>query len=366
MDQIKENETEISEETSLTSVPSLEENAAPEENKAEKKTKKEKKPWSRKKNIIFWSVGGVVSLALGVGVGFVLGTVFNAGGVGDYNNVNASMYAVDYDSLVNKYNSLKTTDYSKDFTPCELANLSLSLMYRSDSWMSQGYGKTSYNVFGVSGDQQIRSTFMKVGDEYFEESLSKSDIVQAAWRMYEKYDAGDNSIVKRYPGKVTKNVYDSHFNESAVVEYGREDYKTASGRYLDSIPCIYLISDKCLSKEGQKVTSKIPTSVEKTSTGYTIELELDPKITVKNYVVQMQATADLAGPPTFKFVHLTFKTDKKMNLISMTNYEAYYAKTSSGAGSNMTAKVTTYFDTSGDYSIPNINEQTKYDTSKDK
>lgn len=366
MDELKENETKISEEITPTSVSSLEEPDASKEVSSEKETKKEKKPWSRKKNIIFWSVGGAVSLVLGAGVGFVLGTVFNAGGVGDYNNVNASLYAVDYDTLVNKYNSLKTTDYSKEFTACEMANISLSLMYRSDSWMTQGYGKTSYNVFGVSGDQQIRSTFMKVGNEYFEESLSKSDIVQAAWRMYEKYDSGDNSVVKRYLGKVSKNVYDSHFDETQMVEYGREDYKASSGRYLDSIPCIYLISDKCLSKDSQEVTSKIPTKVEKTSSGYTIEIELDPKITVKNYVVQMQATADLAGPPSFKFVHLTFKTDAKLNLISMTNYEKYYAKTSSGAGSNMTAKVTTYFETNGNFSIPKINEQTKYDTSKEK
>ena len=366
MDQLKENKTEISEGNNPTLISSLEEPIASEELLVEKETRKEKKHWSRKKNIIFWSVGGAASLVIGVGAGFILGTVFNSGGIGDYNNVNASLYAADYDALVNKYNSLKTTDYSKEFTPCEMANLSLSLMYRSDSWMTQGYGKTSYNVFGVSGDQQIRSTLMKVGNEYFEESLSKSDIVQAAWRMYEKYDSGDNSVVKRYPGKVNKSIYDSQFNEREMVEYSREDYKTQSGRYLDSIPCIYLISDKCLSKDSQEVTSKIPTKVEKTSTGYTIDIELDPKITVKNYVVQMQATADLAGPPSFKFVHLTFKTDAKLNLISMTNYEKYYAKTSSGAGSNMTAKVTTYFETNGNFSIPKINEQTKYDTSKEK
>ena len=95
----------------------------------------------------------------------------------------------------------------------------------------------------------------EVGNEYFEESLSKSDIVQAAWRMYEKYDSGDNSVVKRYPGKVNKSIYDSQFNEREMVEYSREDYKTQSGRYLDSIPCIYLISDKCLSKDSQEVTS---------------------------------------------------------------------------------------------------------------
>ncbi|HBE99270.1 MAG TPA: hypothetical protein DDW18_04520 [Firmicutes bacterium] len=365
MDQLKENEAEISEKNKLTSIPSLEEADVSSAASSEKENKKRKSAWFQKKNVLFWGVGGTISLALGIGAGFVLGTVFNAGGIGDYNNVNASLYAVDYDELIKKYYSVKSLDYSKEFTPCEMANLSLGLMYKSDSWKAQGYGKTSFNVFGVSGDQQIRSTFMKVGDEYFEESLSKSDLVQAAWRMYEKYDSGDNSVVKRYPGKVSKDVYDSHFNEAEMVEYSREDYKTLSGRYLDGVPCIYLISDKCLSKDDQEVTSNIPTKVEKTSSGYTIEIELDPKITVKNYVVQMQATADLAGPPSFKFVHLTFKTDAKLNLISMSNYEKYYAKTSSGAGSNMTAKITTYFETNGDFSIPRIDEQTKYDASKE-
>lgn len=335
------------------------------------KSAKQKKPWSKRKNIFFWSVGGALSLSIGVGVGYVLGSVFNAGGTEDYSKVNTNDYLVDYDALIKKYKSLgNVSDYSTSLTPCEMANTALELFYENDSWMTQGYGKTTYNVFGLSGDQQIRSTFMKNGDEYFEESLSKSDggavSVKAAWRMYEKYDSGDNSTVQRYSGELKKDVYDAYFDENTKTEYSREDYKKSSGRYLDGIPCIYIINDKCLSNETQTTTSGIATGVTKTTSGYTIELELNPKITVKNYVIQMQATADLAGAPSFSFVHLTFKTDKKLNLISMTNYEKYYAKTSAGAGSSLTAKVTTYFDTSGNNTIPEINEQTQYDKTKEK
>ncbi len=325
---------------------------------------------SRKKNIIFWSVGGVLSLSIGVGIGYVLGGIFNQNGTGDYSNVDLSKYAVDYDGLTNRYNSLPAdTDYSKQFTPCEMANVALNLFYKHSSWMTQGYGKTTYTMFGLSGDQQIRSTFMKNGDEYFEESLSKSDSgsivdVRAAWRMYEKYDSGDESKVYRYSGTIKSNVSDAYFEEDNVTSYDREEYKTKSGRYLDGIPCIYIIHDDCLSDEKQDVTSKIETGVTKTSTGYTIDLELNPKITVKNYVVQMQATADLAGPPRFNFVHLTFKTDKKLNLITMTNYESYKATTKQGATSPLTAKVTTYFNTSGTNTIPEIGEQTVYDETK--
>ena len=331
------------------------------------RSKKEKKPWSKKKNIIFWSVGGTLSLAIGIGAGVVLGSVFNAGTVGDYSNVDTSKYAVDYDKLVNDFKAMPAgTDYSTKMSVCDMANTALSIFYRHDKWQTQGYGYTSFNVMGIKGDQQIRSTFAKENDKYFEESLSNSDIVQAAWRMYEDHSKGDDSMVMRYKGTVDKDVYDSHFDESSKTEYSREDYHKYAGRYLDGIPCIYIISDKCLAKEDQKKTSKIPTGVTKDSTGYTLEIELDPGIAVKNYVVQMQTTTDLAGPPYFYFVHLTFKLDSKLNLISMTNYESYYAKTAAGAGSNMTAKVTTYFDTSDSISIPDIKTQTTYDLTKDK
>lgn len=328
--------------------------------------KKEKKPWSKKKNIIFWSVGGTLSLAIGIGAGVVLGSIFNGGTTGDYSNVDVSKYAIDYEGLVAKYNSMASSaDYSSDMTACDMANTALYLFYSHDKWQSQGYGKTSFNVMGISGDQQIRSTFMRENSNFFEESLSKSSLVQAAWRMYEDHSKGNDSVVERYKGSVDKDVYDSSFDVSTKKQYTRDEYYNYAGRYLDGIPCIYIISDKCLSEEGQKVTSGIPTGVSKNSTGYTIEIELNPNITVKNYVQQMQTTTDLGGAPYFKFVHLTFKTDLKLNLISMTNYEAYYAKTTAGAGSNMTANVTTYFSYGDDISIPKINEQTTYDVSKE-
>ena len=66
MDQLKENETEISEGNNPTLISSLEEPIASEELLVEKETRKEKKHWSRKKNIIFWSVGGAASLELAI------------------------------------------------------------------------------------------------------------------------------------------------------------------------------------------------------------------------------------------------------------------------------------------------------------
>lgn len=328
--------------------------------------KKEKKTWSKKKNIIFWSVGGTLSLAVGISAGVILGIVFNGGATGDYSGVDVSKYAIDYDGLLSKYNSMSSTsDYSKEMTACDMANTALYIFYNHDKWESQGYGKTSFNVMGISGDQEIRSTFIRDGSNFFEESLSKSSIVQAAWRMYEDHSKGNESVVERYKGVVNKDVYDSKFDTSTKTQYTRDEYYNYAGRYLDGIPCIYIISDKCLATDDQKTTSGIPTSVTKNSAGYTIEIELDPNITVKNYVLQMQTTADLAGAPYFKFVHLTLQTDLKLNLISMTNYEAYYAKTTAGAGSNMTAKVTTYFSYGDDISIPSIDTQTTYDTSKE-
>ncbi len=319
---------------------------------------------SRRKSIIFWSVGGVLSIAVGIGLGCVLGTVFNGGETGNYDNIDANKYAVDYDALIQKYENASTDDYGTIFTPCEMANVALKRFYDNDEWIAQGYGSGLASVMMVDVDQQIRSTFMKKGNDYFEESLSKSSVVKAAWRMYETYE-GENSNVSQYEGTVDKDVYDSSFSEDKKTTRTREEYKEHAGRYLDGIPSIYIISDQCLAKEDQTITSGKKTEYKKTSSGYTIELELDPSITVKNYVLQMMATADLAGPPKFRFVHLTFKTDLNLNLISSTNYEKYYAKTGAGAGSNVIGNVTTYYQTSGDISIPKLNEQTQYDKSKE-
>ncbi len=331
---------------------------------SENQPNEKKKKWSKKKSLIFWSLGGAISITAGIGLGIVLATIFNGGGTGNYDNIDTSKYAVDYDQLIKRFESTNTSDYSTVFTPCEMANIALKKFYDADSWIAQGYGSGSAQVMMVNVDQQIRSTFIKKDNEYFEESLSKSSVVKAAWRMYETYENADSEVT-RYQGTVEKDVYDSFFKEADKSVWTREQYKEKAGRYLDGMPFIYIVSDLCLAKEDQKVTSSTPTGVKKTSSGYTIELELDPSITVKNYVVQMQATADLAGPPVFRFVHLTFKTDSKLNLISSTNYEKYYAKTSAGAGSNVIGNVTTYYQTGGEITIPKINEQTQYDKSKE-
>ncbi len=352
-----ENEMKTSDETLFPETP---------KNKEPKKAKKEKKPWTRKKATCFWSLGITGSIALGVGIGYIFATLFNGGEMGDYSHVNVSAYAVNYDALIEKYNSFpKNADFSKSFTPCELANTSLTLLHRNERYMAQGYGKGTFNVFGVSGDQAIRSTMIRNGNDYFEESLSKSSLVQAAFRMYETYE-GETSSTYRYKGSVDANIYDSHFSESAKETFTRDAYKETMGRYLDGIPCIYIISDRCLSKEGQKETSGIPTSVEKTDNGYRIELELNPGVTVKNYVLQMIQTGDLAGPPSFKYVHLTFELDSELNLISLRNRESYYAKTKkTGAGSNMKGDLTTYFYTKDVPDIPELSVQMNYDSAKE-
>ncbi len=86
---------------------------------------------------------------------------------------------------------------------------------------------------------------------------------------------------------------------------------------------------------------------------------------MKNYVLQMIQTGDLAGPPSFKYVHLTFELDSELNLISLRNRESYYAKTKAGAGSNMKGDLTTYFYTKDVPDIPELSVQMNYDSAKE-
>lgn len=333
----------------------------PSESDSGKPSKKKKpKKHSKKSNIIFWSVGLTLSLAAGIGGGYVLGSVFNGGKLGNYDGIDESLYAPDYSALEKKFNKAKSSsDISKSMTACEMANYSLYKLHSLEKWKLIGIGSANASVMGVSVQQKIHSAFIGIGNEYFEESLSHSSFAKAASRMYEDYSNGASAITNRYVGNLS-TISNYSYSSDSKTEFTREEYKSRSGRYLDGIPCIYLISDKCLASKSQAQVSGIETGVTKTSTGYTIEIELDPTIAVANYVKQMQFVTELAGAPYFYYVHLTFYVDSQLNLISLVNNEKYDATTAGGASSTILGSVTTTAYTTGEITIPSVNEYIDY------
>lgn len=323
---------------------------------------KKRKKWS-KLAIILTSVGAAVSIGLGAGLGVFLASIFNTTNTYDYSHIDTSKYAVDYEALLEEYDGMNgdSSLYENAFSEVEMVNLALALFNRHESWMCQGYGIGNAIIGPLKVAQDIRSTMIKNAGDHFEESLSKSSVVQAASRMYRR--EGDENTYK-YLGSVPDNVEIGVFDESAEPSvYTPEEYLAYAGRDLTEIPNIYIISEKTLASDEQPTLSGLAMKErvydEKAKT-YTIDLELDYHKAVVNYVKQMRATTEMKSDPVFDYVHLCFVMDEQLNLISSKSTERYFASTPSGS-SNVEGELTTYYATGGVYDLPSLNTPLAYD-----
>lgn len=319
---------------------------------------KEKLPVpSKKRTIIFISCLSVTAIALGVGAGFYLHNLLNSGVSTDYGNANAADYVEDDPNLLKDYQAVKDSggDYVSAYAkkPYKVANIAYALYCKHEHTKSQGVGSGTAILGAINVDQQIRSTLIRNGDSYFEESLSASSVVQLADRMYQ-----DTSVVS-YHGTVTPSEVETPRNFGKAVEYTKDEYKDLMGKTLN-IPCIYIISGKT-TYVNSTAYSGTPTSFKKNEDGsFALELELTRSSSVLNYVKQMQSISDLYDKPSFTYVHLSFDLDKDLNLKSMTSNEFYFARTQKNVGSNVRGTLKTIYEWDGDYQIPDLNTPVKY------
>jgi len=326
-------------------------------------SKEQKRKKATKKAIIFSSIGACVAIGLGTYLGVFLASIFNTSNTYDYSNIDTSKYAVNYDELLKKYDALEqnTTLYESTFSEVEMVNVSLALFARHQNWMCQGYGVGNAIIGPIKVAQDIRSTMIRCESDYFEESLSKSSVIQAAARMYQR--SGDENTYK-YVGSVPNSVEIAVFDEEASPsKYSPDEYLTYAGRNLTDVPNIYIISEKTLASSSQPTLSalalkeRIFDTVSKT---YTINLELDYRKSVVNYVKQMRATTEMKSDPVFDYIHLEFTMDENLNLIKSKSTERYFASTPSGS-SYVEGELVTYYATDGGYSLPELNSPLAYD-----
>lgn len=311
----------------------------------------------KKKAIVFVSCLSVVAIALGVGAGFLMHSFLNSGVSVDYDNTDANDYIENDPSLLNAYRNVKNSggDYVSAYSkkPYKVANIAYALFSAHKNTFAQGVGSGTaiLGIFNVN--QQIRSTIIKQGSSYFEESLSASSVVQLADRMYQ------GTSVKVYRGKVDSSNVEAPRAFGDAIEYTRSEYKSMMGKTLD-IPCIYIISKKT-TYVNSTAPSGTPTSFAKNDDGtYSLELELHPRTSVLNYVKQMKSISNLYDEPSFKYVHLSFKLDEDLNLLTMTSHEFYFARTQKNIGSNVEGVLKTVFKTDGNYAIPELNAPLAY------
>lgn len=313
------------------------------------------------KNVILMSIGIVLSSGLGVGVGYVLSNFFPHVVKEVKYDYDENYLKADSDACLKKFEKFQGSEKAfdgKSLAGWEIINASLKKFENQENNMSQGIGYAKARVGPIDVMQQIRSTMYRVGDSYFEESLSKSSVVNVAWRMYQ-----EGEITKRYKGGCPSNVEKPVFaSDASPTVYSESEYFEHAGRNLDGSSCIYLISDKTLSSDNQKATSGLPENeISKNEDGtFTIDLELDPRKSVVNYIRQMKATTDMNGNPIFDYVHISFTVTKDGDLVSSTSNEKYFASTPSGS-SNLEGQLVTHYSTGGNYAIPELNTPIVYE-----
>lgn len=299
-------------------------------------------------------ISGVIvgGLATGFGAGFLIGH-FAKPKVPDFDNVDINAAEDDNNGLLDRYSAAKTAgkDPMVEFTIPELANIALQKFESSEHSYSYGYGNVKSAV-----NLEIRNATVRNGNEFMEESLSKSAAgaivnVIVAQRDYQ-HGLEEGSDVDSYVGTVKdNNVENADWNNATLKEYTTEEYEDTFGKKV-SRTSVYIISSKSVLDDGS--------SVEKTADGYTINMNLD---TVKGVARYRKRMMNLSGSEvkSFEYVRLTYKVDNDFNLITTKTNERYAAGMG-GVSATCTGELTTYFYTGTTIELPGATEVTNYPT----
>ena len=244
--------------------------------KNENEVKKEKKPVSKVHIIVSVSIT-VVCLAIGGVGGYFIGKrFFPKEDSIDYSKLSDADFEDDQEALMRRYSVSKATDYTEEFKPYELANISINKIKEHDYVVNKTYGQV--NAMGV--EQSVRATAIKNKEEYFLENISCSKMVQTGKRFYQS-----GNTVTTYDGE---NVEEdkAKWKETPLSELSLEEHEQTWGKDL-SRPCIYIISSK---------TAFDTSSAEKNDEGYVVRLDLSPKYSVLRYVRQMVSISPISDP----------------------------------------------------------------------
>lgn len=288
-----------------------------------------------KKSIIAYSISGTAVVALGVVAGILLGQ--NVFKIDAYKGLNADVIEQDYSETYKEFQKAAPSSYTTKFTPVELVNISLLKLSDYENF----YTLTQGQVIAAGVKQTIRSTTIKDGNQYFEESLSASSFVKSANRFYQ-----NENDVTWYKGKYV-DLENGSYGSAKQTKYSLNEYEEVWGKLL-SQPCIYIISDKtCLGSE-----------LTESKDGYTINLDLHPTYSVLRYVKQMVMTGGLSESPVFHSVKLIFELDKDMNLVTFKTDEVYDVHMVIDAKNSKASLTQNYY--YQERRIPTITEPTSY------
>lgn len=297
---------------------------------------KPKKKFNKKAAIIYTSIA-VPVIALGVVGGILIGqNVFKKNAYGD---LKADDINEDYSAVYEQFKKTKKEKYFENFSEVELANISLLKLTEIGNY----YTITSGSVVAAGVNQTIHSTYIKNNGSYFEETITESTFVKGANRFYE----GDTDI-DWHKGKYV-NGTSGDYSSAKLTEYTKEDFENTWGKQLSRI-CIYIVTDQ---------TYIDATTTDNGDGTYTLDLNMDPTLSVLRYIKQMTMTGGLSQPPVFHSVNLKFVVDSDINLIKFMTYEVYDVHMVIDAN-NSVGQLTQEF-VYNERKIPDLSEPTNYE-----
>ena len=286
------------------------------------------------KTILVYSLVGLSVVGLGVGTGIILKRQFGQTDI-DYTGFDPENYRMDSKGLLKQYEK----NPNRQFTPAELVNIGLEKYRQCENCYSIGIGNAKTIV-----DQTIRNAQIKVGDHYFEESISYSKMVSVANRVDQ---FGENESISLNKGKATGSETVDY--KSEVTTYKADDYKKAWGKTLDEM-FIYIISNETVIAEKSKV--------EKTSEHIKVSLALDTDISTYYYKLQMKEISNLDKLPVFQSLNHTYIFSKNMDLEYCMVDEQYQAQM--GVTASIHNTIEYYYHPNVVIDIPKENETIDY------
>ena len=301
---------------------------------------KEKKQISKgKKALIQYSIIAVCAIGVGVGGGILLKKKLGPVEV-DYTGFDSDSFQADAKALLKEYE----VNPNKDFTAAELVNIGLEKYRQCENSYSIGVGQATTIV-----NQSVRNFQIRNGDKYYEEQISRSNMVNLANRV-----VADSESATVYRGKAKDTEVPEYKDEPKVLN--PDEFKALWGKKLEDI-FIYIISNDTVDLEQSKV--------EKKDGKVFISLELDPDIASYNYKLQMKSLSELSALPTFEYLRHTYVFDSDMTILHSTIDEKYVA-TMSGINATVNNYLDYYYHSNEFIKIPEINEILDYSVEGEK
>ena len=303
---------------------------------AQTETKSAKEKGSKSHAWFRYTMIATLCLGLGAGVGIYVKRKYGKEQI-DYSNFDGSAYAADAKALLEAYNK----DPNQDFTSAELVNIGLEKYRQCEYSYSFGIGTASTIV-----NQTIRSVQIRNGNNYFEESISRSSMVSLASRTEQTLDV-DNIDV--YEGKADTDETATY--DGSKTSHSLNEYKDRMGKTLDEM-FIYTISDEtCYENSETKVLD---------NKNKQITLYLDPELSTYYYKNQMKNMSNLDELPIFSNITLTYTFTEDMTLLHCHVDEKYSAKM--GVSVSITNSIDYYYHANVEKAIPALDEPCDYST----